>query len=104
MEKVELDYLRKQWKDELGYYWNRAQKEIDEYFEMINYTNCIKAAHLKSIAKEEFLKEFSLDESQLKDPLFIPEILDLLNRIKKINYDVFPDNFVSGEFIFKFSI
>lgn len=98
MEKVELDYLRKQWKDELGYYWNRAQKEIDEYFEMINYTNCFKAAHLKSIAKEEFLKEFSLDESQLKDPLFIPEILDLLNRIKKINYDVFPDNFVSGEY------
>ena len=49
MEKVDLDYLRKQWKDELGYYWGRAQKEIDEYFEMIKDTSCRKAAHLKSI-------------------------------------------------------
>lgn len=98
MEKVELDYLRKQWKDELGYYWDRAQKEIDEYFKMIKDTNCIKATHLKSISKEDFLEESSLDESRLKDPLFIPEILDLLNRIKKINYDVFPDNFISGRY------
>ncbi len=98
MEKVDLDYLRKQWKDELGYYWGRAQKEIDEYFEMIKNTLCRKAAHLKSKSKEEFLKDSSLNEKLLKDPLFIPEILDLLMRIKKINYDVFPDNWVSEDY------
>ena len=34
----------------------------------------------------------------MNDPLFIPEILDLLMQIKKINYDVFPDNWVSGDY------
>lgn len=98
MEKVNLDYLRKQWKDELGYYWGRAQKEIDEYFEMIKDTLCYKAKDLKSKSREQVLKEFSLDEDRLKDPVFIPEILNLLIHIKKINYDVFPDNWVSGEY------
>lgn len=96
MEKVNLDYLRKQWKDELGYYWGRAQKEIDEYFEMIKDTLYYKAKDLKSKSREQVLKEFSLDEVRLKDPVFIPEILNLLIHIKKINYDVFPDNWISG--------
>lgn len=96
MEKVNLDYLRKQWKDELGYYWGRAQKEIDEYFEMIKDTLYYKAKDLKSKSREQVLKEFSLDEDRLKDPVFLPEILNLLIHIKKINYDVFPDNWVSG--------
>ncbi len=98
MEKVDLDNLRKQWKDELGYYWGRAQKEIDEYFEMIKDTLCNKAKDLKSKSREQVLKEFSLDEDRLKDPLFIPEILILLIHIKKINYDIFPDNWVSGDY------
>lgn len=98
MEIVDLDYLRKQWKDELGNYWGRAQKEIDEYFEMIKDTSCRKANHLKSISKDEFLKEFSLDEDRIKDPVFIPKILNLLIHIKKINYDVFPSDWVSGHY------
>ncbi|KKN21627.1 hypothetical protein LCGC14_0923390 [marine sediment metagenome] len=98
MEKVDLDYLRKQWKDELGYYWGRAQKEIDEFFEMIKDTSCRKAAHLKSKSTEDLLKDFSLNVTRLSDPLFLPEILNLLIQIKKINYDVFPDNWVSGDY------
>lgn len=98
MEKVDLDYLRKQWKDELGYYWGRAQKEIDEYFEMIKGTFCYNVKDLKNKSREQILKEFSLNENRLKDPVFIPEILDLLNYIKKINYDKFPDNWVSGDY------
>jgi len=98
MEKVDLDYLRKQWKDELGYYWGRAQEEIDEYFEMIKDTLCKKVKDLKSKSREQVLKEFSLNDDRLKDPVFIPEILDLLNYIKKINYDSFPNNWVSGDY------
>ena len=98
MEKVDLDYLRKHWKDELGYYWGRAQKEIDEYFEMIKDTLCNKVKDLKSKSREQVLKEFSLNEDRIKDPVFIPEILDLLNYIKKINYDLFPNNWVSGDY------
>ena len=98
MEKVDLDYLRKQWKDELGYYWGRAQKEINEYFEMIKDTLCYKANHLKSKSREQVLKEFSLDEERLRDPVFTPEILNLLDYIKKTNYDVFPSNWVSEKY------
>ena len=98
MEKIDLDYLRKQWKDELGYYWGRAQEEIDEYFEMIKNTHCKKVKNLKSKSREKVLKEFSLNDDRLKDPVFIPEILDLLNYIKKINYDLFPNNWVSEDY------
>lgn len=98
MEKVDLDYLRKQWKDELGYYWGRAQKEINEYFKMIKDTLSWNAEKLKTKSREQVLKDFSLDEKRLKDPLFIPEMLNLLVQIKKINYDVFPDNWVSGDY------
>lgn len=99
MEKVDLDYLRKQWKDELGYYWERAQKEINEYFEMIKDTLCYKANHLKTKSREQVLKEFYLDEEGLRDPVFTPEILNLLDYIKKTNYDVFPSNWVSENYI-----
>jgi len=98
MEQVDLDYLRKQWKDELGYYWERAQKEINEYFDMIKNTLCKKAKELKSKSQELVLKEFSLDEDRLNDPVFIPEILNLLTYIKKINYDVFPGIWESGDY------
>ena len=98
MEQVDIDYLRKQWKDELGYYWGRAQKEINEYFDMIKKTLCKKAKDLKSKSREQVLKEFSLDEVRLKDPVFIPEILNLLTYIKKINYDVFPEIWESGDY------
>lgn len=98
MENVDLDFLRNQWKAELGYYWERAQKEINDYFEMTNYTLCIKASHLKSKSREQVLKDFSLDEENLKDPVFIPEILNLLEYIKKNNYDVFPTNWVSENY------
>ena len=41
MEKVDLEYLRKQWKDELGQYnWKQAKNEIKMYFEMIKTTKC----------------------------------------------------------------
>ncbi len=98
MQKVDLDYLRKQWKDDLGYYWEEAQKEINEYFEMIKYTLCSKVDHLKSKSRDQVLKEFSLDEERLKDPVFTPDILNLLNSIKKINYDEFPNNWISGNY------
>ena len=33
--------------------------------------------------KEEFLKEYSFREERLKDPLFVPEMLNLMEEIKK---------------------
>jgi hypothetical protein len=98
MENVDLNFLRNQWKTDIGYYWERAQKEIEDYFEMINYTLCIKARHLKTKSREQVLKDFSLDEEILKDPIFIPEILLLLEYIKKNNYDEFPYNWVSENY------
>ncbi len=43
MEKVDLDYLRKQWKNEIKYYWDSLQKEILEYLEMLKVTKYVKA-------------------------------------------------------------
>ena len=48
MEHVDLGYLRKQWKQEFGYYWDKAHQEIDEYFEMLEYTKCVVVNDLKS--------------------------------------------------------
>jgi hypothetical protein len=98
MNDVNLDYLKRQWKEELGYYWNRARDEINDYFEMLKYTQCIKAKALAEKTKQEILGEFSLDKDRLTDPIFIPEILNLLIYIKKNNYDVFPYNLISGEY------
>ena len=98
MEKVDLDYLRKQWKDEIKYYWEPMQKEIREYLEMLTVTRYGKAQNQLNKPKEEILKEYSLTEEILSDPLFIPEMLDFLEVIKKINYDFFPQNWNSGNY------
>lgn len=98
MEKVDLDYLRKQWKNELKYYWEPMQNEISEYFEMIKVTNRWKAQKKLTKSKEEVLKEYSLTEDRLKDPLFMPEMLDLLEEIKKNNYDLFTRDWISGKY------
>ncbi len=88
MEKIDLDYLRKQWKDEIKYYWESLEKEILVYYEIIKDTK----------SKEELLNEYSLTEEKLKDPLFIPEMLTLLKEIKKYNYDLFPKGRTTGNY------
>jgi len=53
MEKVDLNYLRKQWKNEVKYYFDSMQKEIREYFEMIEVTKHVEARKKLNKSKEE---------------------------------------------------
>lgn len=85
MEKVDIDFLRKQWKEELKYYWEPLQKEINEYFEMIKVTNRWEAQRKLTKSKQEVLEDFSLTEEKIKDPLFIPDMIPLLEEIKENN-------------------
>ncbi|MBY9008185.1 MAG: hypothetical protein KGD63_15705 [Candidatus Lokiarchaeota archaeon] len=50
-------------------------------FEVIKVTNRWKAQKKLTKSKEEVLKEYSLMEERLKDPLFIPEMLDIWHSI-----------------------
>jgi len=98
MEKVDLNFLRKQWKEELKYYWEPLQKEINDYFEMIKVTNRWEAQKKLTKSKQEVLEDFSLTEEKIKDPLFIPDILPLLEEIKENNFNLFTRDWISGHY------
>lgn len=98
MEKVDIDFLRKQWKEELKYYWEPLQKEINEYFEIIKVTNRWEAQRKLTKSKQEVLEDFSLTEEKIKDPLFIPNMIPLLEEIKENNFNLFTRDWVSDHY------
>lgn len=98
MEKVDIDFLRKQWKEELKYYWEPLQKEINDYFEMIKVTNRWEAQRKLTKSKQEILEDFYLTEEKIKDPLFIPKMIPLLEEIKENNFNLFTRDWVSDHY------
>jgi len=96
MEKVDLDYFRKKWKYDVRYYWEEVRKEINDYFEMLKITTRYKAQEKLTKSREDTLKEYSLNDERLEDPLFLPEMLDLLLEIKENNFNYFSSDWKSN--------
>ncbi len=96
MERLNLDYLRKKWKNDIKYYWEDIKKEFDNYFEMLKTTTRWKPQEKLTKSREETLKDFSLNDEKLVDPLFLPEMLDLLVEIKENNFNLFSRDWISN--------
>ena len=73
------------------YDFDNLIEEIKEYFEMIKKLKDEVGKKLNK-PKEEVLKEFSLSEQNLDDPLYIPEMLNLAYQIKENNFNNFSNN------------
>ncbi|NVM19823.1 MAG: hypothetical protein HWN80_19125 [Candidatus Lokiarchaeota archaeon] len=72
---------------------NQIFQEFDEYFKMKNriiYDEVSK--NVLGIAKDEILSRFFLDDTKLKDVLYLPEILSLAEYMKENNFEYFTRN------------
>lgn len=85
-----IEEFRKIIKNELGNLWEVVQREVNEYFNIIDFANITYRKNYNKLNKPE--KDF------LNDPLNIPEIYKLLYFIKENNFDYFDRNSITKNY------
>ena len=79
-----IDEFRNIIKNELGNLWEIIQREVYEYFNIIDFANISFRKNYHKLNKPD--KDF------FNDPLNLPEIYTLLYSIKENNFNLFNDN------------
>ena len=79
-----IEEFRKFIRNELGDLWKIIQREVNEYFNVIDFANIIYRKNYHKLNKP--------DEDFLNDPLKIPEMYTLLYSIKENNFNFFNDD------------
>ncbi|KKK71392.1 hypothetical protein LCGC14_2914370, partial [marine sediment metagenome] len=79
-----IDEFRNIIKNELGNLWEIIQREVNEYFNIIDFANISFRKNYHKLNKPD--KDF------FNDPLNLPEIYTLLYSIKENNFNLFNDN------------
>ncbi len=76
------------------YHWNDIQIEIESFFIELQRANFPRQDCLNKfiVSKPEILEKFSLTQEKLKDPLYLDRIYKLLEYLKEINFECFPNN------------
>ncbi|KKN05509.1 hypothetical protein LCGC14_1086640 [marine sediment metagenome] len=82
--------FRKIIRNELGDLWEVVQREIDEYFNMIDYANITYRKNYSKLNKPE--------NNFLNDTLNIPEIYKLLFSIKENNFNYFDGDSITKNY------
>ncbi|KKL67172.1 hypothetical protein LCGC14_2137650 [marine sediment metagenome] len=79
------------------YYWNDIRIEIESFFNEIQRANIPRQECLKKfiISEEKILEKFSLTKEKIKDPLYLDRIYELLEYIKEINFECFPNTWLT---------
>ncbi|KKM71433.1 hypothetical protein LCGC14_1430720, partial [marine sediment metagenome] len=82
------------------YHWNDIQSEIESFFNEIQRSNIPRQECLKKfiISESEILEKFSLTKERLKDPLYLDRIYELLEYIKEINFECFPNTWLTFKY------
>lgn len=85
-----IEEFRKIIKSELGNTWDIIQREIKEYFNMIDFANINY--------RKNYRKLIHPQEELLDDPLNIPEIYPLLYEIKESNFTNFDNDSITKNY------
>ena len=85
-----LEEFRKIIRFELGNLWVIVQREVNEYFNIIDFANINYRKNYSPLDKPK--------EEALKDPLNIPEIYKLLYMIKENNFNYFSSESITNEY------
>jgi len=82
------------------YHWNDIQIEIKSFFDEIQRANFPRQDCLNKfvVSKTEILEKFSLTQEKLIDPLYLDRIYKLLEYIKEINFECFPNNWFTNKY------
>lgn len=85
-----IEEFRKIIKNELGNLWEVVQREVNEYFNIIDFANITYRKNYSKLNKPE--KDF------FNDPLNIPEIYKLLFSIKENNFNYFNSDSITKNY------
>lgn len=82
------------------YHWNDIQIEIESFFNEIKRANIPRQECLKKfiISESGILEKFSLTQEKLKDPIYLDRIYDLLEYMKEINFECFPNTWFTYKY------
>ena len=85
-----IEEFRKIILNELGDLWDLVQKEVNEYFNIIDFANINYRKNYNKLNKP--------NEEFLGDPLHIPEISKLLYSIKEYNFNYFERDSITKDY------
>ena len=85
-----IEEFRKIIIDDLENLWEKVQREVNDYFNIIDFANITYRKNYNKLNKPE--------DDFLNDPLNIPEIYKLLYAIKENNFDYFESDSITKDY------
>lgn len=78
--------------------FNKLIQELDLYFQIVKKIKFEEIKKKLDIPKKDYLRKFNLEEKNLKNILYLPEILKLAEEIKENNFNEFKNYWFTEDY------